>query len=117
MAALAMMAYCTLFGHPLPLNPMQVKRSWYLLTVKILWINIIMDGPPAQSLGVEPVAQDVMKTPPRDPRSPVIDKRMIKKVALGAIMMVVGTLFVFFTTLTEGEAAGLSESSGVTSCS
>ncbi|VDP26192.1 unnamed protein product [Onchocerca flexuosa] len=23
--------------------------------MQILWINIIMDGPPAQSLGVEPV--------------------------------------------------------------
>ena len=54
MAALAIIAFCTILGHPLPLNPMQ-----------ILWINIIMDGPPAQSLGVEPLTKDVMKTPPR----------------------------------------------------
>ena len=33
-------AFATLFGLPAPLNAMQ-----------ILWINIIMDGPPAQSLG------------------------------------------------------------------
>ncbi|CAF4425862.1 unnamed protein product, partial [Rotaria magnacalcarata] len=31
--------------------------------MQILWINIIMDGPPAQSLGVEPVDHDVLKKP------------------------------------------------------
>lgn len=36
-AALSLIALCTLFGLPNPLNAMQ-----------ILWINIIMDGPPAQ---------------------------------------------------------------------
>jgi Ca2+-transporting ATPase len=46
LAALSMIAYCTLHGSELPLNPMQ-----------ILWINIIMDGPPAQSLGLEPVSK------------------------------------------------------------
>jgi Ca2+-transporting ATPase len=39
-ATLSMVASSTLFGLPLPLTPIQ-----------ILWINIIMDGPPAQSLG------------------------------------------------------------------
>lgn len=39
-AALFIVAFATLFGLPAPLNAMQ-----------ILWINIIMDGPPAQSLG------------------------------------------------------------------
>jgi hypothetical protein len=32
---------------------------------QILWINVIMDGPPAQSLGLEPVHHDVLKKPPR----------------------------------------------------
>ncbi len=44
----------TFLGLPTPLNAMQ-----------ILWINIIMDGPPAQSLGVEPVDPDVKNKPPR----------------------------------------------------
>ncbi len=43
-AALGLVAVNNCIGFPNPLNPMQ-----------ILWINIIMDGPPAQSLGVEPV--------------------------------------------------------------
>lgn len=38
-AALGLVAFNNAIGFPNPLNPMQ-----------ILWINIIMDGPPAQSL-------------------------------------------------------------------
>jgi len=91
-AALSIMAYCTVFGYPLPLNPMQ-----------ILWINIIMDGPPAQSLGVEPVTQDIMKNPPRDPKTPVINKKMIIKIVLGSLTMLIGTLFVFFGALEKQE--------------
>jgi hypothetical protein len=39
-AALSLIAFSTVLKFPNPLNAMQ-----------ILWINIIMDGPPAQSLG------------------------------------------------------------------
>jgi len=89
-AALSMITYSTLMGKPLPLNPMQ-----------ILWINIIMDGPPAQSLGLEPVSKDVMKQPPRDPSTPVINRRMIIKILQGGFIMLFGTLYVFFSTVKD----------------
>jgi magnesium-transporting ATPase (P-type) len=54
-AALSLITLSTLMDTPNPLNPMQ-----------ILWINIIMDGPPAQSLGVEPADPQIMKRPPRN---------------------------------------------------
>ena len=54
-AALSLITLSTLMDTPNPLNPMQ-----------ILWINIIMDGPPAQSLGVEPADKDIMRKPPRN---------------------------------------------------
>ncbi len=44
LAALGLLMLATIGGFSNPLNAMQ-----------ILWINILMDGPPAQSLGVEPV--------------------------------------------------------------
>ena len=53
-AALTLIALSTLLDVPNPLNPMQ-----------ILWINVIMDGPPAQSLGLEPVDPNVLRRPPR----------------------------------------------------
>ena len=38
---------------PLPFNPVQ-----------LLWLNIVMDGPPAQTLGIEGAERDVMHRPP-----------------------------------------------------
>ena len=54
-AALSLITLSTLMDTANPLNPMQ-----------ILWINIIMDGPPAQSLGVESADKEIMKKPPRN---------------------------------------------------
>ncbi|XP_010785088.1 calcium-transporting ATPase type 2C member 1-like [Notothenia coriiceps] len=70
---------------PNPLNAMQ-----------ILWINIIMDGPPAQSLGVEPVDQDVIRQPPRNVRDSILTRSLLSKVLLSAFIIVCGTLFVFW---------------------
>jgi Ca2+-transporting ATPase len=92
-AAISIIAFSTLFGLPLPLNPIQ-----------ILWINIIMDGPPAQSLGVEPIHPDIIKRRPRDPKEPIVNRRMISNIAVGAAIMIMGTLAVFFTEISKGVA-------------
>lgn len=78
------MAITTLFRVPNPLNAMQ-----------ILWINIIMDGPPAQSLGVEPVDPDIIQQPPRNVKEPMINLDLIISVLLSAAIIVVGTMSVF----------------------
>lgn len=83
-AALSLIALATLMGIPNPLNAMQ-----------ILWINIIMDGPPAQSLGVEPVEGDVVRQRPRDTREPMITRALIGNVLLSAGVIILGTLWVF----------------------
>lgn len=68
-----------------PLNAMQ-----------ILWINIIMDGPPAQSLGVEPVDADIIKQPPRDVKQPMITKNLILSILSSSFIIILGTMFVFY---------------------
>ncbi|KAG8232981.1 hypothetical protein J437_LFUL012628 [Ladona fulva] len=83
-AALSLIALATLIGIPNPLNAMQ-----------ILWINIIMDGPPAQSLGVEPVDKDVVKQKPRNVKEPMITRSLIVNVILSALIIIGGTLWVF----------------------
>ena len=83
-AALSLIAITTLAGLPNPLNAMQ-----------ILWINILMDGPPAQSLGVEPVDKDVIRQPPRSSKQSMIDRSLITNVVMSAAIIVMGTLFVF----------------------
>jgi P-type Ca2+ transporter type 2C len=87
-SALCLIAISTLFNLPSPLNAMQ-----------ILWINIIMDGPPAQSLGVEPVDPDVMREGPRSKDADIITRPMIKRILTSASFIVCGTLLVFYQEL------------------
>ncbi|XP_062321216.1 calcium-transporting ATPase type 2C member 1 isoform X2 [Osmerus eperlanus] len=91
-AALTLISLATLMNFPNPLNAMQ-----------ILWINIIMDGPPAQSLGVEPVDKDVIRKPPRNVRDSIITRSLLVKVLVSALIIVCGTLFVFWRELRDNE--------------
>lgn len=54
-----------------------------------------MDGPPAQSLGVEPVDHDILKQPPRNVKEPMITRELITNVLMSAAIIISGTLFVF----------------------
>merc|ERR1740123_2554411 len=83
-AALSLISVSTLMGTDNPLNAMQV-----------LWINIIMDGPPAQSLGVEPCDSAVKLQPPRKRDEPVITDKMARRVLSSAALVTAGTLYVF----------------------
>uniref|UniRef100_A0A6Q2WY24 Calcium-transporting ATPase n=1 Tax=Esox lucius TaxID=8010 RepID=A0A6Q2WY24_ESOLU len=89
-AALTLISLATLMNFPNPLNAMQ-----------ILWINIIMDGPPAQSLGVEPVDKDVIRKPPRNVRDSILTRSLLVKVLVSALIIVCGTLFVFWRELRD----------------
>ncbi|KAK3086796.1 hypothetical protein FSP39_023594 [Pinctada imbricata] len=91
-AALSLITLSTLFKLPNPLNAMQ-----------ILWINIIMDGPPAQSLGVEPVDHDVIKKPPRKVKDPIITKDLIITILISASIIVTGTLWVFWREMSDNK--------------
>ncbi|KAK3541429.1 hypothetical protein QTP86_025555 [Hemibagrus guttatus] len=91
-AALTLISLATLLNFPTPLNAMQ-----------ILWINIIMDGPPAQSLGVEPVDGDVIRKPPRNVRDSILTRSLIMKVLVSSFIIVCGTLFVFWRELRDNE--------------
>jgi len=91
-AALSLITLSTLMDTPNPLNPMQ-----------ILWINIIMDGPPAQSLGVEPADPDIMKKPPRNTKEAMLSKELLINIILSAAIIVCGTLYVFKEMMEDGQ--------------
>ncbi|XP_076989316.1 calcium-transporting ATPase type 2C member 2 [Tamandua tetradactyla] len=93
-SALSLIALSTVCDLPSPLNAMQ-----------ILWINIIMDGPPAQSLGVEPVDKDTLRQPPRKIRATIISRALVLKVLLSAAAVISGTLFVFWKEVPEDKAS------------
>ncbi|MVX64715.1 calcium-translocating P-type ATPase, PMCA-type [Clostridium chromiireducens] len=54
-------------------------------TIQLLWINIIMDGPPALVLGLEPIRNNVFNKKPVDRNSSIITKTMITSIILNAI--------------------------------
>ncbi|KAL0822277.1 hypothetical protein ABMA28_004390 [Loxostege sticticalis] len=91
-AALSLIALATLMGIPNPLNAMQ-----------ILWINIIMDGPPAQSLGVEPVDHEVLRRRPRDTTRRIISRSLLLNVLLSAAIIIAGTLWVFNREMSDNK--------------
>lgn len=90
-AALLMESVATIFRLPSPLNAMQ-----------ILWINIIMDGPPAQSLGVEPVDDRILIAPPRKVTDPIITRALLTRAVSSAVLIAFLTLAVFHHELDDG---------------
>ncbi|NLM02753.1 MAG: calcium-translocating P-type ATPase, PMCA-type [Methanothermobacter wolfeii] len=79
----------SLVNIPVPFNPIQ-----------ILWINIIMDGPPAQSLGVEPPEADIMLRKPE--REDILPGRNLLRIILAGAVMAAGTLGLYGYMLSTG---------------
>ena len=62
--------------------------------LQILWVNIIMDGPPALALGLDPAEPGTMSRPPRPSDEPLLTRdRMLRILGLG-LVMAAGTLTV-----------------------
>ena len=62
--------------------------------IAILWVNIIMDGPPAMALAFDKPVANVMQQPPRPMDEPILTKRRWSAVITSAVTMAVGTLLV-----------------------
>lgn len=83
--------FAPLFGLPEPFTPIQ-----------ILWVAIIMDGPPAISLALDAARPRIMFEPPRRRAEPILPfSRLVKIIAYGGAMMM-GTLTVLYYGLQTG---------------
>ncbi|NLV80147.1 MAG: cation-translocating P-type ATPase [Rhodococcus sp.] len=60
--------------------------------LQILWVNIIMDGPPALALGVDPAEPGTMKRPPRPARETLLNRARLQRILGLGVIMAVGTL-------------------------
>ncbi len=79
----------SILNFPVPFNPIQ-----------ILWINIIMDGPPAQSLGVEPPEKGIMSRKPE--KEDILPRRNLLRIIFAGVVMAVGTLVLYYYELASG---------------
>ena len=72
--------------------------------VQILWVAIIMDGPPAVSLALDAARPGIMSEAPRSRSTPLLTLRRLGKVVAYGVTMMVGTLAVLHFALQTGMA-------------
>ena len=58
-------------------------------TIHLLWINIIMDGPPALALGLEPIRSSVMRRMPIKRETPIINHFMLRTIIINSSFITV----------------------------
>jgi P-type Ca2+ transporter type 2C len=75
--------------------------------IQILWINIIMDGPPAMTLGLEPGRPGIMNEPPRRADERILSLARFKRLLMYGITMAAGTLGLFYYAQDRGQAYAL----------
>ncbi|WP_407411983.1 calcium-translocating P-type ATPase, PMCA-type [Methanobrevibacter sp.] len=81
----------SLLNLPLPFNPAQ-----------LLWLNIVMDGPPAQMLGIEGPERDLMNRPPEV--GDILTRNILIQILFLGIVMAIGTIGVFSWELSKGSS-------------
>jgi Ca2+-transporting ATPase len=59
-----------------------------------------MDGPPAQSLGMEPPDKDIMERKPE--KEDILPRKTVLRIVLAGIVMSVGTLALYYYALING---------------
>ncbi len=85
------MTFATLLGWPLPLS-----------AVQLLYLNLATDGFPALALAIDPPEADLMKQPPRDPRTGIFTRRVLALMLTGSVWLAVIILGLFQWALNSG---------------
>jgi Ca2+-transporting ATPase len=84
LAEIAVLVVAGLLSLPAPLSALQ-----------ILWLNLITDTFPAFALALEPADADVMRRPPRDPRSALLTREMLQSALFYAALITASSLSAF----------------------
>jgi P-type Ca2+ transporter type 2C len=58
-----------------------------LLPAQILWINLLTHGPVGVAMGGEPAAPDVLRRPPRDPATGVLDRALVVQLVRNGLVL------------------------------
>ena len=91
MAEIMIIFLAALAGYGSPLTPIQ-----------LLWLNLLTDGLPALALGLEKGDPDIMDQPPRPPREPVINRSMLRGIAVQTVAITAVVLVAFAVGLSWG---------------
>lgn len=94
MAGILAVLYTSLMGLPVPFAPVQ-----------LLFINLVTDSLPALAIGVEPMDQDLLTQPPRDPKEGILTRDFMLAILLQGGLIAAAALAAFYCGI--GESAAL----------
>lgn len=77
-----------------------------LTAVQLLWLNLVTDGLPAISLGMDPVNPGAMKKQPRSRSDSLISLRLSGQLFCSALLMAIGAIAAAYYGLQKGIALG-----------
>ena len=83
-SALFIIVVCALLGLNAPFN-----------TLQLLWINVIMDGPPALTLGLEVNSSRLMENKPVKRESSIVSKKMLIRIFFNGLFVGIITFMQF----------------------
>ena len=84
-----------------------------ILPLHILWINLVTTVALAITLAFDPVEPDIMRQPPRDPQSSLIDASLVWRIVYVSILISLGTFALFFYELKLGSSLEVARSVAV----
>jgi len=74
-------------------------------TLQLLWVNIIMDGPPALTLGLEPPREHLLENQPIKRNASIVTKDMLLKIVTNGLFIVTALLMLLETQALGGSVA------------
>jgi Ca2+-transporting ATPase len=89
--AFATLISAELFGYKMPFT-----------TLQLLWVNLIMDGPPALTLGLEPPREHLLEKQPIKRNASIVTKDMLIKIVTNGLFMVTVLLLLMKTQALGG---------------
>ena len=80
--------------------------------IAILWVNIIMDGPPAMALGLDKGDSDIMRRAPRPVSEKILTPQRWGAIVYSSVIMALGTLGVLIWAPGPEAEAGVATAAG-----
>jgi Ca2+-transporting ATPase len=80
--------------------------------IAVLWVNMIMDGPPAMALGLDRPDSDVMQRSPRPKEERILTRDRWVAVLFASLVMAAGTLLVLVFAPGDDASAGVATVAG-----
>jgi len=91
---------------------LDIAKGKPFAAIAILWVNIIMDGPPAMALGLDEPEADVMRRQPRPMDEKILTVHRWRAIIISSVLMAAGTLAVLQWAPGEEPYAGVATVAG-----